>query len=100
MPVRCHEVRGLHGGGGVLPEVQPVAGPGKLGAWSAPRAYDKRSDADKHRIAILPKRWIVERTFGWHSKFRRLSKDYEFHTKNSDTMILIAANRLMLARLA
>jgi len=60
----------------------------------------KRSDANQHRFAILPKRWIVERTFGWLSKFRRLSKDYEFRTDNSETMILIAATRLMLARLA
>jgi len=59
----------------------------------------KRSDADKHRFAILPRRWIVERTFGWLSKFRRLAKDYEFRTENSETMILIAATRLMLARL-
>jgi hypothetical protein len=60
----------------------------------------KRNDVDKHRFAILPKRWIVERTFGWLSKFRRLAKDYEFRTDNSETMILIAATRLMLARLA
>jgi putative transposase len=60
----------------------------------------KRSDTDKHRFKILPKRWIVERTFGWLSKFRRLAKDYEFRTANSETMILIAATRLMLARLA
>jgi putative transposase len=60
----------------------------------------KRSDADKHCFAILPKRWIVERTFGWLSKFRRLAKDYEFRTENSETMILIAATRLMLAKLA
>jgi len=60
----------------------------------------KRSAADKHRFAILPKRWIIERTFGWLSKFRRLSKDYEFRTENSEAMILIAATRLMLKRLA
>jgi putative transposase len=59
----------------------------------------KRSDANKHRFVILPKRWIVERTFGWLSKFRRLSKDYEFRTDNSEAMILIAATRLMLAKL-
>jgi putative transposase len=59
----------------------------------------KRSDVYKHRFHILPKRWIVERTFGWLSKFRRLSKDYEFRTDNSEAMILIAATRLMLARL-
>jgi transposase len=60
----------------------------------------KRSDADQHRFVILRKRWIVERTFGWLSKSRRLSKDYEYRTDNSEAMILIAATRLMLARLA
>ncbi|MEM9753940.1 MAG: transposase, partial [Planctomycetota bacterium] len=35
----------------------------------------KRSDAKG--FVVLPKRWIVERTFGWFSKYRRLSKDYE-----------------------
>lgn len=60
----------------------------------------KRSDAHKHHFAVLPKRWIVERTFGWLSKFRRLSKDYEYKTENSEAMILISATRLMLARLA
>ena len=60
----------------------------------------KRRDTDKHRFKLLPKRWIVERTFGWLSKFRRLSKDYEYHTENSEAIILIAATRLMLARLA
>lgn len=60
----------------------------------------KRNRADQHRFAVLPKRWIVERTFGWLSKFRRLSKDYEFKTQNSETMILLAASRLMLAKLA
>ena len=59
----------------------------------------KRSKANKRRFTVLPKRWIVERTFGWLSKFRRLSKDYEFKTENSETIILIAATRLMLARL-
>jgi putative transposase len=60
----------------------------------------KRSDAHQHRFVILPKRWIVERTFGWPSKFRRLAIDDEFRTDNSETMILIPATRLMLARLA
>lgn len=81
---------------------------GALGSWLKallPRRglnleIVKRSDSHKHRFAVLPKRWIVERTFGWLSKFRRLAKDYEFRTDNSETMILIAASRLMLARIA
>ena len=60
----------------------------------------KRSTAHQHRFAVLPKRWVVERTFGWLSKFRRLAKDFERRTDNSEAMILIAATRLMLGRLA
>ena len=60
----------------------------------------KRTNKDLHRFKILPKRWIVERTFGWLLKFRRLAKDYGFRTENSEAMILIAASRLMPARLA
>ena len=60
----------------------------------------KRSTADQHRFKLLPRRWVVERTFGWLSKFRRLSKDYEYRPENSEALILIAATRLMLARLA
>jgi putative transposase len=57
----------------------------------------KRSDASK--FVVLPKRWIVERTFGWFSKCRRLSKDYETLTASSETMILITMIKLMLHRL-
>jgi putative transposase len=60
----------------------------------------RRSDTDQHRFKVLPRRWVVERTFGWLSKFRRLSKDYEYRTENSEALILIAGTRIMLARLA
>lgn len=49
---------------------------------------------------VLPKRWIVERTFGWLNRFRRLSKDYEQHTESSEAMILGSLIRLMTRRLA
>jgi len=52
-----------------------------------------------HRFVVLPKRWIVERTFAWFGKYRRLSKDYETLTECSETMILIAMTNLMLHRL-
>ena len=48
----------------------------------------------------LPKRWVVERTFAWLGRYRRLSKDYEYHPHNSETMIYLAMINLMLNRLA
>jgi len=48
---------------------------------------------------LLPKRWIVERTFGWLSKQRRLSKDYEGLCETSEAMVYAAMIRLMVARL-
>jgi putative transposase len=51
-------------------------------------------------FVVLPKRWIVERTFGWLNLFRRLSKDYEYQPDTSETMILIAMIDLMSKRLA
>jgi len=46
-----------------------------------------------------PKRWIVERTFGWTSRNRRLSKDYERKVQTSETLIAVAMIRLLLARI-
>ena len=58
----------------------------------------KRSEGQKE-FAVLPRRWVVERTFGWLVKWRRLRCDYERHTVNSETMIYIAMIGLMLRRL-
>lgn len=52
-----------------------------------------------HRFVVLPKRWVVERTFGWLGKYRRLSKDYETLPTSSETMIYLAMINLMLHRL-
>ena len=50
-------------------------------------------------FVVIPKRWVVERTFAWLSFNRRLSKDYEKHTQNSESMIYLAMIQLMLKRL-
>jgi putative transposase len=49
-------------------------------------------------FAVLPKRWIVERTFGWLSRQRRMSKDYERKVQTSETFIEVAMIRLLVAR--
>jgi putative transposase len=49
---------------------------------------------------ILPKRWVVERTYGWFNWWRRLNKDYEMLPENSETFIYLGMIRLMLRRLA
>ncbi len=51
-------------------------------------------------FAVLPRRWVVERTFGWLGKFRRLAKDYETSTASSEAFIYIAQARQLLASLA
>ena len=59
----------------------------------------KRSDKVKG-FYVLPRRWVVERTFGWLGRHRRLSKDYEYLTETSESMIRIAMIKLMARRLA
>lgn len=54
---------------------------------------------EKHTFKILPKRWIVERTFGWMNWRRRLSKDYEKNPQYSEAMVYIAMVNVMTKRL-
>jgi putative transposase len=59
----------------------------------------KRTD-DLKGFHILPRRWVVERTFAWLGRYRRLSKDYEELPETSEAMIYLAMIDLMLNRLA
>jgi len=58
----------------------------------------KRTD-DMKGFQVLPRRWVVERTFSWLVRNRRLTRDYERMTATSEAMIKVAMIRLMLARL-
>ncbi len=49
---------------------------------------------------VLPRRWVVERTFSWFGQSRRLSKDYEYLPESSEAMAYVTIIRLMLRRLA
>ena len=59
----------------------------------------KRSD-DVKGFQVLPHRWVVERTFGWLGRYRRLARDYEHTTLSSESMVYIASTRRMLKMLA
>jgi transposase len=49
---------------------------------------------------VLPRRWVVERTFAWMGRNRRMSRDYEYLTSSSECMVQLTMIRLMLRRLA
>jgi putative transposase len=51
-------------------------------------------------FVLLPRRWVVERTFGWLSHYRLLSKDYEVLPRNSEAVVYVAMIHLMVRRLA
>ena len=77
---------------------------GKLVAWVADHCQFLlqpvlRCD-DVKGFVVLPRRWVVERTFAWLTPCRRLSKDYEILPVSSEAMIYLAMMRLMLRRLA
>lgn len=52
-----------------------------------------------HKFKVMPRRWVVERTFGWLGRYRRLSKDYERCATTGEAVIHLAMIRLMLNRL-
>jgi len=67
-----------------------------LGGWTL--QIVKRCD-DVKGFVVLPRRWVVERTFAWIGRYRRMSKDYETQTQSSEAMIRLAMINLMVHRL-
>ncbi len=66
--------------------------------WGWTVAIVKRAAGEKG-FTVLPRRWIVERTFGWFGRYRVLSKDYEQIPQSSEAMVLIVMIQIMLKRL-
>jgi transposase len=76
---------------------------GKLVAWTKEKtgltlSIVKRPRA-LPRFEPLPRRWVIERSFGWLVKNRRLVRDFEQRTDVAETLILIAATATMLRRI-
>ena len=76
---------------------------GRLVAWVRARTgwalAIVRRPRGRQRFEVLPRRWVVERTFGWLGRCRRLSKDYEAVPASTEAWIYLAMIQLMLRRL-
>lgn len=64
------------------------------------RATPGADPPPRAQFAVLPRRWVVERTFAWLGRFRRMSRDYEGLAETQGTMIYLCMIRLMVQRLA
>ncbi len=69
----------------------------KLGTWTL--EIVKRSDAATG-FELLPRRWVVERTFAWFGRNRRLAKDFETTVESAEAWLMIASIQLLTRRLA
>src|SRR5215211_2973596 len=68
---------------------------GRRGRWLPPGATPPIVSP----FAVVPRRWVVERTFAWLGRYRRLSKEYEYLTATSEAVIYLVMTRLLLRRL-
>lgn len=67
--------------------------------WTLEIVRKSEDQKDVKGFAVQPHRWIVERTFSWLCKYRRLVRDYEFLTESSEAMIRLAMCHIMVRRL-
>jgi putative transposase len=97
----------LEGAHGVYPSIAKVWADGAYAAIVQRARVELNIDVeiikkppDMHTFKVLPRRWVVERTFGWFNRERRLSKDYERLPATTEAFIHITMVRLMTRRLA
>jgi putative transposase len=111
-PADAHDTLGarrlLAGLAPLVPRLEQILADGayrgqELAAWcKAEGDWDLdvvERDPGMRGFSVQPRRWVVERSFAWLSRSRRLSKDYERKVQTSETLIEVAMIRLLLARL-
>jgi len=91
-----------HGTSPCSPPYADAVYTGKLNGWAAAMKMTLQIVARRqpHTFEVLPRRWVVERTFAWISKHRRTVRDYECLPASHEAMILWAMTALMARRLA
>jgi putative transposase len=62
--------------------------------------FEEAEPAPRRAFTVLPRRWVVERTFSWLGQSRRLSKEYERLCETSEAILSATMSRLMVRRLA
>ena len=116
MAIKVHEAN-IHDSKGAMPTIEnleykfPRLGriladggyQGDLSAWVKKKfgwelEVVLRPKESSKKFNVIPKRWIVERTFSWLENYRRLTIDYEFLTETAETMVNIAFIQIMLNR--
>ena len=82
--------------------VEIVAHPwsGQRGVWTPAGSTEEPPSSRPTGFQVLPRRWVVERTFAWLTTWRRLAKDYELLPSSEEAWIYLAMIRTMLRRLA
>jgi len=76
-----------------------------LGAWCGQQSDGWELEIVEREVgsrgfSVQPRRWVVKRSFAWLNRSRRLAKDYERKVQTSETLIDLAASRLLIRRLA
>jgi len=93
----------------MLQGLEPIWADGGHSAWQIGAAVAKmpelrmeivKPSGDTKGFVVLPRRWVVERTFSWFGRNRRLSKDFENLAETLATFVTLASIQLALRRLA
>lgn len=116
MAINVHEAN-MHDSKGAMPTIEKLSYKfprlckiladggyqGDLAAWAKNKfgweleVVLRPKEAPK-KFNVIPKRWIVERTFSWLENYRRLTIDYEFLTETAETMVTVAFIQILLKR--